>query len=318
MKIRELQTILILGSLIMVASCDNVDEGYRIDYKESPARFSVTLLSPNRGAISDTISFSITASSDYVIKSLVVSTTLSGGEGTGYYVDATATDPFIDHTYGTIQEGTQELDVKYYYVVSQDSVDANVTFTMIDAFGKNTSTFDLITVPSIVRYDSIVLYSQTSVYTDGFSTTDGTVYHNLQDYEAVTTVNEAIQESLDIIFLGGEESSMLVAPYNGNFSSNMSVRNKTLLKVITDITNNEFDNLTNASLSEITDVNEVKKGGTLISDIRVGDIIGFRTDLASANPYHYGLLRINAIHPTITGYYEGTSYLLEMDIVTQK
>jgi hypothetical protein len=311
-------SIILALILILVSSCENVEEGYRINYDETPAQFSVTLLSPNRGAISDSISFSIKASSRYDIKSLVVTSTVSGTNGTGYYTGKDMADPFVDHAYGTVQPGTREIDVIYYYVVSQDTVDANITFTLVDGYGKKAFEQELITVPPIVRYDSVVMYSQTSAKTDGFSTIDGMVYHNLSDYEDVTVVNESIQESLDIIFLSDELSSGLIAPYSGYFSSGMSVRNKTLFKSISGLTNEEFDNLTTASLSEITETNEVKKGTTDIQNIEVGDIIGFRTDYNSANPYHYGLLRINAIHPTIVDYYEGTSYLIEMDVVTQK
>ncbi len=311
-------SIILALILILVSSCENVEEGYRINYDETPAQFSVTLLSANRGAISDSIALSIKAVSEYNIKSLVVTSTVSGAGGTGYYTGKDMADPFVDHAYGTVQPGTREIDVIYYYVVSQDTVDAKITFTLVDGYGKKTLEQELITVPSIVRYDNVVLYSQTSKYTDGFSTSDGMVYHNLSGYEDVTVVNEAIQESLDIVFLSDELSSGLVAPYSGYFSSGMAVRNKTLFKSISGLTDEEFDNLTTATLSEITEINGVKKGATDIQNIKVGDIIGFRTDFNSANPYHYGLLRINAIHPTIVDYYDGTSYLIEMDIVTQK
>jgi hypothetical protein len=247
-----------------------------------------------------------------------VSSTASGDEGTGYYIDSSSTDPFIDHAYGTIQPGTYDLEVIYNYIVAQDTVNNSLIFTMVDEYGKKTTSFEIITVPAIVRYDNITLYTNSSSKTDGFSTADGVVYPNLEEYAELTVANEAVQKSLDIIFLAGSESSMLVAPYNGNFSSSMGVKNKTLFKLIQGVTAEDFDNLTNATLSAITEENEVKKGSTSVANIKVGDIIGFRTDFASSNPYHYGLLRINAIHPTIVDYYEGTSYMLEMDVVTQK
>lgn len=312
-----IKTILIL-IIISAASCDNVENGYRIDYMETPAQFIVSLLSSNRAAISDTVSFSIKVSSDYDIKSIVSVSTVSGGEGTGYFIDSAAVDPFVDHAFGTVQPGTREMDFIYYYVADQDTVDAKITFSLIDDYGKKSVSFDLIMVPSVVKYDSVVLYTNTSAYTDGFSTFDGTVYFDLSNYEDLTVANESVQESLDIIFLANASSSKLVAPYSGYFTSSMSVRNKTLFKIITGISNEEFDKLTNASLSEITELYEVKKGSTDIQDIRVGDIIGFKTDFASANPYHYGLLRINAIHPANVDHYAGTSYLIEMDVVTQK
>ncbi len=318
MKRITFKIVLTLIVIIGMVSCDNVIDGYRIDYKESPAEFTVALLSSNRAAISDTITFSIKATSDYDIKSVISVSTISGGGGTGYFIDSDSKDPFIDHSFGTIQPGTREIDVIYYYIVSQDTVDASITFSLIDEYGKKTTDFDMIMVPSIVKYDSVVLYTQTPTRTDGFSSVDGYVYSDLTNFEDLTVANEAVQESLDIIFLFDGLSSKLVAPYSGYFWSKMNVRNKTLFKLIPEITDEDFDNLSNASLSEITELYEVKKGSTDIQDVKVGDIIGFRTDFASSNPYRYGMLRINTIHPTTVDHYEGTSYLIEMDVVTQK
>lgn len=310
--------IFLLVCFMGILSCENVEDGYRIDYPETPADFSVDLTTPDRGAVGDTIGFSIQAKSDYNIKSLVVTSDVSGDENSGFAVDSTQTDPLIDHTYGTIQPGTKEIDITYNYIVENDSLDPVITFTLVDEYGSKTIEYSLYAVHSVVSYDSIVLYAQSTAKADGFSTVDGTVYHVLENYEDVTTENESIQKSLDIVFIISDETSALVAPYNGNFSSGMSVRNKTLFKLLPNVTSEEFDNLTNASLSSITEEANVKKGSTDLWNIKAGDIIGFRTDFASSNPYHYGILRINSIHPTSCDYYEGTSYMVEFDVVTQK
>jgi hypothetical protein len=292
--------------------------GFRFDYVETPASFSVTLNTADRGAVGEAIIFSIQAKSDFNIKSLVVDSEVSGTSGTGFVIDSSQTDPLIDHAYGTIQKGTKEIDIYYHYVIENDTLDPRISFTLVDEYGSKTVQHNLYAVPSIVSYDSLVLFAQSRINADGFSTYDGAVYHRLADYEEVTAVNEQVQESLDIVFLISNETSALVAPYNGNFGSAMSIRNKTLLKLLPDVTSAEFDSLTPASVSKITEEAEVKKGSTDLWDIKAGDIIGFRTDFASTNPYHYGILRINAIHPTNCEYYEGTSYLVEFDVVTQK
>lgn len=312
------KVILSLAFLLGMAACDNVDEGYRIDYGESSAQFAVELLTADRGSVGDTIIYNIQAVSEFEIKSLLVGTTISGESGSGFVIPTGETDPLIDHVYGTIQPGTKAINIQYNYVVSQDTVDATVNFTMIDEMGKKEKVFELLTIPSVVAYDSLVLYSKTSSLTDGLSTADGVVYHNLTEYEEVNVVNNAVQEALDIVFIVNNDVAMLVAPYNGTFSSGMSVKNKTLFKKIANVTSTDFDNLTDATLSIITEENEVKKGSTSVGNLKVGDIIGFRTDLASTNPYHFGLIRINAIHPTNVEYYEGVSYMIEMDVVTQK
>jgi len=301
-----------------MASCDNVDEGYRIDYGESTAQFTVTLLTADRGAVGDTIIYALQATSDANIKSMVVNNSVSGGTGTGYVIPGGETDPLIDHVYGTIQPNTKAFNIRYYYVVSQDTLDATINFIMIDELGKKETTHELYTVPSIVSYDSLVLFCKSQSLADGFSTSDGMVYHNLQEYEEVSEINKAVQEALDMVFIVDNGIGMLVAPYSGIFYSSMAIKNKTLFKLTPDVSSSDFDNLTNATLSIITEENEVKKGSTSIDSLKVGDILGYRTDLASTNPYHFGLIRINAIHPTNVEYYDGVSYMIEMDVVTQK
>lgn len=309
-----------LVAVLGIQSCENVEDGYRIDYPETPAEFSVLLKTPDRGAVGETIEFSIMANSSYDIKSLVVNTDVSGAEGTGYVIDSTQVDPLIDHVYGTIQAGIQEINVNYNYKVANDSIDPVITFILVDEFGSKTIQHSLFAVPPIVSYDSIVLFAKSNTEADGLSTSDGKVYHDLNKYADVSVANEAVQESLDIVFLIQKDTdiAMLVAPYNGDFSSSMSIRNKTLFKVLSGVSSEDFDNLTSASLSSFTEDEAVKNGSTFMSDVKVGDIIGFRTDFASTNPYHFGMLRINSIHPTNCEYYEGTSYLIEFDVVTQK
>lgn len=310
--------LFLLVTILGMHSCENVEDGYRVDYPETPADFSVTLTTPDRADVGEIIGFSILASSSYDIKSLVVNSDVSGAEGTGYVIDSTQVDPLIDHAYGTIQPGIREININYNFKIENDSIDPVITFILVDEYGSKTIQHSLYAIPPVVSYDSLVLFAQSNALADGFSTTDGAVYHNLTNYKDVSVANQAIQESLDIVFLIQNDTAMLVAPYNGNFSSSMAIRNKTLFKVLTGVSSEEFDNLTSASLSKFTEDEKVKNGTTSLWDVKVGDIIGFRTDFASTNPYHFGMLRINAIHPTNCDYYEGTSYLIEFDVVTQK
>lgn len=318
MRKNRLRILLFFMLVLGIVSCENVEDGYRIDYPESTADFTVSLISSDRGAISDTISYLLEATSDYDINSLVVKSNISGANGTGYVIYPDMEDPLIDHVFGTIQSGTRNINMVYNYIVSQDTLDADLTFTLIDDFGKKTVGQTIITVPSITKYYQTIMYSQSVEKADGFSSVDGLVYHDLQNYEELNVENEAIQQSLDLIFVisGGETD--LVAPYSGRFSSSMAIRNKTLVKLMPGVSNEEFDKLSSASLSLLTEEHEIKKGSTSVQNVKVGDILGFRTDFASLNPYHFGMLRINAIHPTNIEYYEGVSYLIEADIVTQK
>jgi len=303
--------------MISLTACYDVEEGYRTDYSESSADFSVIPLTLNRGAIGDTISFEINARSDFDMKSIIVQSSATGKEGTGYKIKPGANDPLIDHSFGTIKRNTREIGLYYHYIVSQDSIDVSITFSLIDEEGKKTSTQKILTVPSIVRYPNIVLYTNTNAKTDGFSTVDGKVYRNLPSYDAVSEVNQTIQESIDVIFIVSGNSAMFVAPYNGNFWTGFTVKNKTKFKKMNSVTTDDFTHLTNASLSQFIDADEVNTGTTWIGNVKVGDFIGFKTDFASKNSYKYGILKIKALHPANVEVYDGMSYMVEMDVVTQ-
>jgi hypothetical protein len=311
-------TMIFIAALFIFAACENVEDGYRIEYSDSPSSFLVTLQTPDRAAIGDSITYLIKAESDVDIKTLIVTTSVSGGDGTGFETVENGTDPLIDHLYGTIQPGTRSIELYYHYVVSQDTLDATVEFTLIDNNGKNDVSYDLFTIPSTIKYENISLYAKNNSLADGLSTSDGTVYYNTNNYSDVSAVNQAVQESLDIVFLMDGTGAILAAPYSGYFWSSMSVKNKTLFKLIGSADSIDFNNLTDADVSKITEDAVVKKGSTQIGDIKVGNIIGFRTDFASTNPYHYGLIKINGMHPTNVDHYEGSSYVIEMDIITQK
>lgn len=311
--------ILGLAIFVFLTSCDNVEDGYRINYPESDADFTVELLTNNRGAQGDTINFLIKVKSNSDIKSLVVNSTESGGFGTGFFVENLEFDPLIDHVYGTIQENVQQLNLNYLYLIPNDSADVTVNFNLIDGNGKLTISHKVFAVPNVVHYNNVEMYSFSSLYTDGFASTDGTVYHNLPDYETLNAANIIIQESIDFAPIVNDKNELLlVAPYNGWLNSRFSAKNKTLLKLLDGIDSDKFETYsTPAELSKITEEYEVKKGSTVLYNIKVGDVIGFRTDFSATNPYHFGLIRINAIHPTNSPYYEGVSYLIEMDIAVQ-
>jgi hypothetical protein len=301
----------------MLSACYDVQEGYRVDYAESPAELNINSQSVLYGAIGDTISFTIQAQAESDIKSMIVSSTVSGKEGTGFYIPEGKTDPLIDHTYGTIKKGTRDFDLVYNYIVAQDTSDVTISFSLIDNDGKKTKEFKINTVPSIVTYKNVVLYTNSSSKTDGFSSADGVVYTQLANYEAVTAANQIIQKSIDIIFLVSNGSAILAGPYDWYFSSNMKVRNKTKFKILKDVSSNDFNNLSNGTLSSIVEKNQVGKGSTNVSNIEVGDFIGYKTDFASTNSYKFGIIRINSIHPANCDWYQGKSYLIDMDVVSQ-
>ena len=313
--------IVSVSLLILLISCENVEDGYEVEYGQSKANFSVNLLSSDRGSKGDIATFSINAQSSSDIKSIIVSYKNADqvGSETGYDVDSTIGDPLLNHALGTIKPGSKTVDISYQYEFPSDTAENTITFTLIDGEGKAEVSFYLTGIPKIVAYNDIELVLQANYLLDGFSTADGAVYENLEDFKTLTAANIAIQKSIDIAFTVDDNFvAKIISPYDGNFGVSFSNKNKTVYKLLDTLSSADFDNLTNISLSEITEAKEVKKGTTAISSVKVGDIIGFRTDFASANAYKYGILRINAIHPTNVERYEGISYLIEIDVLTQQ
>lgn len=315
-----LYLIVNLVTIFILVSCENVEDGYETNYGVSSADFTVEITTSDRGSKNDVAVFSIKVNSEYEIKSLVVTSTTSGADGTGFVVDSSVTDPLVDHIFGTIQPGTTSFSLEYEYVFPSDTVENTITFTLIDDEGKAQLAFDLNGIPDLTAYDGVELVAQSSTLLDAFSTSDGVVYEDVAAYDELTTANLAIQESIDLAFVVSDDNlTKIFAPYNTSyFGADFSNANKTVFKRLNDLSSADFDALTNISLSEITENYAVKKGSTVIDSVKVGDIIGFRTDYASTNPYHYGILRVNAIHPTNVDRYEGTSYLLEFDVLIQQ
>lgn len=302
-------------------SCENVIEGYEIEYGETSAKFLVRLTTSNIGSEGDESIFSLQAQSDHEIKSVVVSYYDEDqvGANTGYIVDSSKTDPLLNHALGTIKPGVYSVDLGYKFVFPSDSIKNKIKFTLIDEEGKTEVEFDLRGIPNIARYDNVILVAQNSTLLDGLSTADGEVYTNLAEYKNLTATNLLIQKKIDINFgVNSDLTAKVFSPYNNSFGLGFTNKNKTVFKLLDDVMIAEFDTINNIGLSEITEANKVDKGTTVIESVKVGDIIGFRTDFASANPYHYGIIRVNAIHPTNVDRYEGASYLIDMDVIVQK
>lgn len=304
---------------LLFQSCYKVEEGYRGEYAESSADFVVTLETPAFGAIGDEILFSIMAKSEYDIRSIIVGAAKNaGGEGTGYVVN-TGASPLINHAYGTVQDNTKELDLQYKYVMAQNESKIEMTFSLVDDEGIKTEKVTIYPVPEIVQYDDVSLCTNTSARTDGFSSVDGKVYHNMTLFAPVTETNTAVQKSIDFVFSTHDNSmASLVAPYDGRFTAVFANKNKTQFRLMKSMSDADFENLTNGYLAHFAQLDSIDHGSTNIGNLKVGDIVGFKTDFASANSFKYGILRINAIHPANCEGYDGLSFRMRMDVVTQK
>lgn len=309
-----------VGLLIFSACTDWVEEGYRPSYEESEAALEIQPLGFEMGASGDVVSYQITASSEYEIKSCVVQYTYEGASGTGYDVGTEGyDDPFADHNYGTIKKGVKSFKVKYDFIIPDDINKTKLSFSIIDEQGKKTAEANINVVPKIKKYSNKRLYAKNNVYHDAFATIDGIVYPDIiTNYSSFSAENNAVQEKIDIVFLVNNNKSYIAAPSYYNLAMELDVENQTKFKKLNSVSIDDFNSITPASLVNITTVDSISYYGSYqVSNIKTGDIIGFTTDLNAVHSLKVGLIKVNEIHPAQIDRYEGKSFMLECDIVTQ-
>jgi len=311
---------LIAAMLLMVGCEDLVESGYTIDYGESDAVLSVQTIGSSSSAAGDTISFRIEVHANVDIKSCVVQATNPGAGGSGYDVSSDAyDDPFADHNFGTMQKNINSFVVKYNYVVPEDINSSKITFTVIEMNAKLSKTMEISVVNGIKKYYNKMLYAKDNINNDAFATIDGLVYPDIKtNFSSASEENRSVQEKIDVIFYVDNGNSVIASPAHGGLRLQLDIENETKFKKLASVTNAEFDNITAAELVELTQADSISYyGSSAIADIRVGDIIGFTTDVNAVHSFKTGLIRINQLHPTSISRYEGTSYVMEFDIVTQ-
>lgn len=313
----------LIGIALIMASCENmVEDGYRINYPESSAVFTAEPLNFTSGAAGDVVSFKLSVVSENYIKSCIVETNNEGANGSGYDVGEEGyDDPFADHIYGTVKDGIKSFNVKYDYVIPDDINQSTITFSVIDDEGKVAVVTSVGVVPSIKKYTGINLYSQVAKNSDAFASINGLVYPDIStNYSTMSGENLVIQENIDIMFFYDKDNrqSVIAAPSNSDVSLVLQVENATLFKILYDVTEDDFNTISSASLVKLTEKDSITYyGNTAVRGINVGDIVGFTTDLNAVHSLKRGLIKINALHPTFVDHYEGKAYVLECDIVTQ-
>lgn len=319
---KSLKTILLTSFVLTVTvSCEKlVEDGYRIDYPESDAIIKVEPLGHEMGATGERVNYKITVQSDYPVKSLVVQANYPGESGTGYDVATEGfDDPFIDHNYGTVQKNTTSFVVKYDYIIPRGIRSAIIVFSVIDEQGKASVRVRVNVVPAIKKYPATSLYAKDGRNNDAFATIDGTVYPDIRtNYTAITEESLDVQERLDIFFYVAADVAYVCAPDDDRLRVDLQVENQTKFMKLSKVTEEDFNSVTSASLVDLTKNDSIpQKGSSRVSGIRVGDIIGFTTDVNAAHSLKTGLIRVTGLHPTNISRYEGTSYVMKCDIVTQ-
>jgi hypothetical protein len=314
--------VLVLFSITIVSCDDLVEDGYRIDYPPSDAAFNIEPIGYEMGAVGDIVSYKITASSANAIKSLVIESNQPGANGSGYDVGSVGyDDPFADHIFGTIKKNVTEFTVKYDYIIPKDINKSKLTFSLVDKQGKVSEEVNIAVVPSIKRYPKKNIVAKDNLFYDAFATIDGIVYPDIKtNYSTSSEENVRVQNKIDIVFYHdiNNSRSVICSPAYGPVSLNLSVQNQTKFKKMNNISSEDFLNITAASLYEKTKMDSIAYNGSPnVNGIRVGDIVAFTTDINAIHSLKTGLIKVNGLHPTNVSWYEGTSYVLECDIVTQ-
>lgn len=314
--------VLVLFSFTIL-SCDNlVDDGSRISYPISDATFDIEPIGYEIGAAGDVVSYKITANSANAIKSLVVETNQPGANGSGYDIGSVGfDDPFADHIYGTIKKSVTAFTVKYDYIIPKDINKSKLVFSLIDDQGKVSSEINIAVVPTIKKYVNKSLYAKDRLFCDAFATIDGIVYPDIRtNFSTSSEENKTVQEKIDIIFYHNVSNSQsyIASPADGGVNLDLNIKNATKFKKMEEMTPEDFQSMTAASLFDKTKADSIAYyGSSAVSGIRVGDIIGFSTDINAVHSLKTGLLKINSLHPTNNDRYEGKSYVMECDIITQ-
>lgn len=325
-KIRNMilhKTSAILLIFVVLTSCDDlVEDGYRIDYADSDAVFTVEALGSEAGAVGDVVSYKLSVNSSHNIKSCVVEASNEGAGGSGYDVGTEGfDDPFIDHNYGTVQKDVKSFVVKYDYVIPENANKSKITFSVIDDMGKVSQDVSLDVVFDIKLHEGVELFAKNNIFFDAFATINGLVYPDIKDNYAQNSAESLdVQEKIDIVYYydQGSNQSVICAINGGNLDIELQIENATRFKLMTDISEEDFNSLTAASLVELTSDDSIAYyGSSQVRDIVVGDIVGFTTDLIAIHSLKTGLIKVNGLHPANVGHYEGTAYVMECDIVTQ-
>lgn len=320
--IKLFSTLLALsGLLIILMSCEDlVEKGYRIDYNESDAELVVEAIGDTSAAVGETISFRIEVSSNTIIKSCIIQSNKPGAGGSGYDVGTVGfDDPFADHNFGTIKKNITSFVVKYNYVVPKDVNSSKLIFSVIDELGKKSDTIEIVVVPTIKKYSNKKLYAKNRLYNDAFATIDGLVYPNIKtNFSSTSEENTTVQEKIDVVFFVDNGISIISSPAYSGLNLDLNIENDTKFKKLSNISHEMFENITASSLVGLTKSDSISYyGSSAISGVKVGDIIGFTTDLNAVHALKTGVIKINQLHPTSISRYEGVSYVMECDIVTQ-
>lgn len=314
---------LALGFLLSMCSClDFVEDGIEIEYADSDATLTITPIGSTSAPMNETVSLSIAVSSDFDIKSCIISTTNEGKNGSGFNVsDNSFDDPFSDHNFGTVRPGIKSFTVRYDYIVPEEINKSRITVTVIDESGRVRKEETINVVPAISRTSDLELYAKNTIFHDALAVSEGIVYEDIKsNYSTFTSENVEVQKKIDVVFYYNpdNQSTSIVAPASTRLDYELSIENKMVFKKIQFPAGLDFDNLSAADLADLAEQEKLNEEGSLQLDgITVGDMIGFIADINAINSFKAGILRVEALHPASVARYEGISYVMKCSIIVQ-
>lgn len=315
--------LLFLGFMLSLTSClDFVEDGIEIDYGDSDASLNFKPLSSSKAAVNEVLSFSIAVSSDFDVKSCIISTSNEGKNGTGFNVsDTNFDDPFADHNFGTIRPGIKSFTVRYDYIVPEEINKSRITVTIIDESGRVSTDQNIEVVPSISIKEGLELYSKNTTFHDALSSSEGIVYQDIKsNYSSFTQTNVDIQKKIDIVFYYNPDNkrTSIVSTGSGRLDYELSVENKMVFKKIQLPNSVNINDLSAANLSDIVEAENLIDDGKLeLDNIVVGDNVGFIADVNALNSLKAGILQVNALHPASVPRYDGLCYVMKCSIIVQ-
>lgn len=313
-----------LTTLLFLVSCSSlVDEGIEVDYSDSDAQVEVEALGFEMAAAGETVSYAITVSSQFDIKSCIVKAAVEGRNGSGFNVSTTGfDDPFADHIFGTIREGIRSFKVRYDYIVPDDISKSRISFTIVDESGIASQEKTVAVIPAINTYENLELFARDRNFYDALATIDGQVYPDIKtNYSQLTEANVAVQEKIDIIFYYDKAArrTTLASPASNRVDLSLNIRNNTLFKFLDRSGNLTLEEINSSSLHTLTsDASILDEGSSQLDNIKVGDAIGFVTDLNAVHSLKSGILLVKGLHPGNVDRYEGVSYVLECELAVQQ
>jgi hypothetical protein len=204
--------------------------------------------------------------------------------------------------------GFKSFDINYAYTLENVDSTIEFDFTVIDNFDVQysaTFTITQVAIDPLLRFESILINTPLN---DG--TSNNFFSSNSDDtYTSVEIVNSSIENIIDFgYYFGATHQATICSPLEYPSSiinlAEWSELNDTKIKN-TSLTDTQFDNVANYDELENIYLNGTNETGRM-TNLSVGNIFAFKTEIDENNLFKYGLIRIS----NIIGTYNSSDYIV--------